>query len=577
VEAFARLVKGLESEMAGLREDLRRANEALASRDATIEKLSGLVEGLNARMDGLSEENARLLAQISELTASLKMTEEQKEAIEKQAEEKMAVFEKVKKELDAANGVIRGLRAMQNKSEKIRKPGPADEEAWKRREAEKAARIKARGNNGAKRRMDIEVETVERDIFPALDPSEAESAKWFSVTRDTVTFRMVPPKIIREVAHIHRCAVGGRIVEGETPFRPFNNSPYDASFIAGLLDYRFSCGLPVERTVKHLSNHGFDLNKSTAHDLIKRTAELLEPLHKALGVAVKSEKYVHEDETYYRVIINWDPEDAKKMIGGKLLKKGYMWSILGAESGLIYIFYDHGSRRQEIILKEMAGYTGTIQADGLYAYKKVRDDSDGKVTLLSCLQHCKRKMKDIEGNADADRVVWLINTLYRKEGLHKIGQKGWTTDDNLKWRRRYAPPRLAALRQKLEELAEDKRYPPKSQMAQAVNYILGEWSGIEAIFTRGDYALDNSAIERAFRPISVSRRNSLFFGSHEGARKGAILYSLAISAGNLGLNVYEYMEDIITRAAKIPPKATDEEWQRLLPNNWKIEKEGKAE
>lgn len=34
--------------------------------------------------------------------------------------------------------------------------------------------------------------------------------------------------------------------------------------------------------------------------------------------------------------------------------------------------------------------------------------------------------------------------------MHKIGADGWTSDDNLKWRREYAPPILNALKTKLE-------------------------------------------------------------------------------------------------------------------------------
>ena len=44
------------------------------------------------------------------------------------------------------------------------------------------------------------------------------------------------------------------------------------------------------------------------------------------------------------------------------------------------------------------------------------------------------------------------------------------------------------------------------------------------IFKRGDTALDNNYIERIKRYISLSRRKSMFFGSHEGASRAAILY-----------------------------------------------------
>ena len=46
------------------------------------------------------------------------------------------------------------------------------------------------------------------------------------------------------------------------------------------------------------------------------------------------------------------------------------------------------------------------------------------------------------------------------------------------------------------------------------------------IFKYGDTFLDNNQVERLNRYISISRRNSLFFGSHKGAERGAILYTI---------------------------------------------------
>ena len=84
--------------------------------------------------------------------------------------------------------------------------------------------------------------------------------------------------------------------------------------------------------------------------------------------------------------------------------------------------------------------------------------------------------------------------------------------------------------------------------------MLNEWDAIENIFTRGDYNLDNNLVERLNRYISLSRRNSLFFGSHKGAERAAMFYSLACSCRLLGINFFEYISDVINKAAAIPPK-----------------------
>ena len=148
-------------------------------------------------------------------------------------------------------------------------------------------------------------------------------------------------------------------------------------------------------------------------------------------------------------------------------------------------------------------------------------------------------------------------------------------EDNLRWRQKYAPPILGKLKAALLRVqAQTDRYPPKSQMRGAVNYFLNEWDGIEAIATGGDYAWDNNLIERVNRYISLSRKNSLFFGSHAGAERGAIFYSLACSCRLHRINFFEYLTDVLNRCAQLPNGAPPEAFRNLLPDKWTKKKQG---
>ena len=80
--------------------------------------------------------------------------------------------------------------------------------------------------------------------------------------------------------------------------------------------------------------------------------------------------------------------------------------------------------------------------------------------------------------------------------------------------------------------------------------------------------LDN-ARERLNRYISLSRRNSLFFGSHTGARRAAMFYSLACSCRLQGVNFFKYISDIINKAAAMPPRTPLSKYRDLLPDRWK--------
>ena len=166
-------------------------------------------------------------------------------------------------------------------------------------------------------------------------------------------------------------------------------------------------------------------------------------------------------------------------------------------------------------------------------------------------------------------LVELTNKLYQKEHEHCVGQQGWTDKDNLRHRKRYAPQILSEIKRELLRIKSKPDLLPKSEMAGAVDYMLLQWEAIKGIFTEGYYYLDNNLVERYNRYISLSRRNSLFFGSHKGAERGALFYSLACSCRMQGINTFEYITEVINKAAKLPPNTDIKVYRNSLPDKWK--------
>ena len=166
-------------------------------------------------------------------------------------------------------------------------------------------------------------------------------------------------------------------------------------------------------------------------------------------------------------------------------------------------------------------------------------------------------------------LVELTNKLYQKEHEHCVGRQGWTDKDNLRHRKRYVPQILSEIKRELLRIKSKPDLLPKSEMAGAVDYMLLQWEAIKGIFTEGYYYLDNNLVERYNRYISLSRRNSLFFGSHKGAERGALFYSLACSCRMQGINTFEYITEVINKAAKLPPNTDIKVYRNLLPDKWK--------
>ena len=166
-------------------------------------------------------------------------------------------------------------------------------------------------------------------------------------------------------------------------------------------------------------------------------------------------------------------------------------------------------------------------------------------------------------------LVELTNKLYQKEHEHCVGRQGWTDKDNLRHRKRYVPQILSEIKRELLRIKSKPDLLPKSEMAGTVDYMLLQWEAIKGIFTERYYYLDNNLVERYNRYISLSRRNSLFFGSHKGAERGALFYSLTCSCRMQGINTFEYITEVINKAAKLPPNTDIKVYRNSLPDKWK--------
>ncbi len=449
------------------------------------------------------------------------------------------------------HNIIKGLtKIQQNKSEKQTPSvvSASDPETASRTDP----KPRAKTNYGARRKDHYEVEVEEEDVYPADSRFDEMKARLID-THDVVRYILVPMRFIKKIYHVHVYTQDGAVMEGKAPIAPLLGSNYDGSFIAGIAQLRYI----YSRIVKYFSENGFDMDKGTAHGLLRKTETVFENLYKAMGLAVKEDDYLAGDETYHRVLV--------KEPGGKGSKKGYIWVVTAIHTGLVYYFYHDGSRGQDVILNYIGDYGGTFQSDGFAPYRKMA----AQLTRLACLQHVKRKLLDCGDDEETQGMVGLINRFYQNEHKHTIGKDGWTAEKNLRWRQKYAPKILKEIRRRLDRMAADPEMLPKSDRHTAVHYMLNEWDAIENIFTRGDYHLDNNLVERLNRYISLSRRNSLFFGSHKGAQRAAMFYSLACSCRLNNINFFEYISDVINRTALMQPNTDIREYRALLPDKWK--------
>jgi len=404
---------------------------------------------------------------------------------------------------------------------------------------------KERGNNGAKRKVYDNIEEFVDEVLPS-DASFDEKAAVYLFLRDVIRHEYIPPRLIK---HIYRCKkyrMGDDFFEGKAPIAPFQNSNFDSSLLAHLIQQRYVYGLPVERIMKYLIEMGIDIPKATTHGLIEKSAELLDRLMPVLKDTILEDAYIHFDETYHTILG-----------GDKGSRKGYFWSAFSHQNNLIQFIYENGSRSKTVFTNYLPkDYKGAVQTDGYSSYKALEGWDYPKAIRLGCVQHCKRKFIEIQEQPQAQEIIDLYNQFYI---IRKKKPKEKWKEASLKV--------YKELERKLRDIERDPQVLPNHILCKAAAYGLNELESIYNIIKSTQYDLDNNIIERPMRYISISRRNSLFCGSNAGAMRTATLYSLAISCRLNNVNTFSYFKDVIQRLAECP-RMTNEQLRNLLPDKW---------
>jgi hypothetical protein len=137
--------------------------------------------------------------------------------------------------------------------------------------------------------------------------------------------------------------------------------------------------------------------------------------------------------------------------------------------------------------------------------------------------------------------------------------------DDRQRRRQVRQQRAVPVLKRFQEWLDTNRGLPKSPWGKAVNYALGQWAMLCRYAEDGRIEIDNNLVENAIRPIALGRKNYLFAGSHEAARRAAVIYSLVATCKKHEVNPYEWMSDVLRRIPTHPHKRVHE----LLPHRWK--------
>ena len=335
------------------------------------------------------------------------------------------------------------------------------------------------------------------------------------------------------------------VVQAPAPPRLIEGGLPTEATVAQVLVSKYADHLPLYRQAQIYARHGVNLDRSTLADWVGHAAFLLRPVHQRLLDRLRASSKLFADETTAPVL---DPGRGRTKTG-QLFAYARDDRPWGSTDPPIVAYVYAPDRKAARPIAHLAGFRGVLQVDGYAGYKVLA--AGGQVQLAFCWSHVRRHFYELtHGGAApiASEALTRIAAFYRIEGEIR----GRSAEERLAVRQQRSRPLVEAfqpwLREKLSLISQ------KTKLAEAIRYALSRWSGLCLFVEDGRIEIDNNVVERAIRPLALTRKNALFAGSDGGAEHWAVIASLIESCKLLGVEPHAYLVDVISRIVNGHPQ-----------------------
>jgi len=357
--------------------------------------------------------------------------------------------------------------------------------------------------------------------------------------------------VIEHIRYKYACkhCQGTIVTADKNTYEPIEKGLAGAGLLSQVIVSKYNEHCPLYRMEDIFSRHGVMISRSTMCDWMAQSSEILKPLYDLMKRRILESKVIHTDDTPVKV---QDNELDR-------CRQGRIWIYMGDEDNPYNVFDYTASRSRAGPDEFLNGFKGYLQADAFGGYDGIYLTKP--VIEVLCNAHARRKFYDARG----DNSLLSHTALAYYKRLYEIERqiKELSAQQKYEVRQDKSVKVLNEFKIWLDGITEAQALP-RSPIRQAINYCLGNWAALVRYTEDGDLSIDNNVAEQQMKAIAVGRKNWLFFGSDRGGRTAAVLFSMTRSAKRFGLNIFAYLEDVLTRLPAQPVNRL----QELLPDEW---------
>ena len=376
---------------------------------------------------------------------------------------------------------------------------------------------------------------------------------------------VVAPKFRVIVTRRPKYAFRGRdgVIQALAPAHIIEGGLPTERLLADIGVSKYADGLPLYRHEAIYLRDGVEISRNLMAQWMGHLGFELQICADYILERVKEGERVFADETTLPTLA---PGSGKTM-------KARLWAYAcddrpyGGTSPPMVAYRFEDSRGAQCVARHLVGFNGILQV-GYTAYTslaktRAKGGSNETIQLAGCWAHLRRKFYELHitgvSQAATDTVV-AMSAL-------------WKIEDEV--RGRDADTRATLLQQKSAVIVtglfdlwerELRKISGKSKTAEAIRYALSRRGALEQFLADGRVEIDSNIVERAIRPQTITRKNSLFAGSEGGGRTWATLATLLQTCKMNSVDPLAWLCQTLTRIAQGWPVADIE---ALMPWNFK--------
>lgn len=410
------------------------------------------------------------------------------------------------------------------------------------------------------------LERVEEVIEPEI-PAEYEGLEKVLIGEDrSERLDVIPPKFRVIVTRRPKYAFRGHdgVLQALAPAHIIESGLPTERLLAYIAVSKYGDGLPLYRQEAIYLRDGVEMSRNLMAQWMGHLGFELQICADYVLERVKEGERVFADETTLPTLA---PGSGKTM-------KAWLWAYArddrpyGGTSPPMVAYRFEDSRGAECVTRHLAGFNGILQVDGYNAYTslagaQVKSGNNETIRLAGCWSHVRRKFYDLHitgvSQAATDMVIAMSEL--------------WKIEDEV--RGKDAETRAALRQERSATIVADLfkmwetelgKVSKKSKTAEAIRYALKRREALERFLTDGRIEIDSNIVERAIRPQTITRKNSLFAGSEGGGKTWATLATLLQTCKMNNVDPLAWLSQTLTRIVQGWPVT---EIEALMPWNFK--------